>query len=401
MALKPVNTKRSSASGSVRWDHLPHDELALEINSRISHRQAHLTDLEVAQKYLRERLKLLILPEHDDYINCVAADLKRELRICRDVYRDYLKEINKKSATAKAGVALDFAVAPMASKRLREEINTYVRSVGVDDLMFAVLFYRLADRLVVHRNFVPEWLELGNVVRSLVPDTCFQELKEATSREIRTLATGPFGDPVQPFERLVVSLGRNAPKRIPNAIWDHRNTLLGYELWRLWDFVFHEICDQHAAIDCEEHSNVALALIALNPFDRLAGRMFYEASETDVTRLPDDVFSSMGRELDGKQISLADNLDAKGREILKHLDRQGKSITSWEIALADKSERSFLPERAVTRDEATTLKQFGTLSRCAKRAFYQAKDAYQRALERVYEQRIPAPIKKNPFESRL
>ena len=59
----------------------------------------------------------------------------------------------------------------------------------------------------------------------------------------------------------------------------------------------------------------------------------------------------------------------------------------------------FVVERTATRDEATTLKQFGTLSRCAKRAFYQAKDAYQRALERVYEQRIPPPIKKNPFAS--
>jgi hypothetical protein len=55
-----------------------------------------------------------------------------------------------------------------------------------------------------------------------------------------------------------------------------------------------------------------------------------------VTRLPDDVFISTGRELDGKQISLADNLDAKGREILKHLERRGKSITSWEIALAER-----------------------------------------------------------------
>ena len=64
--------------------------------------------------------------------------------------------------------------------------------------------------------------------------------------------------------------------------------------------------------------------------------MFYEAGETDVTRVTDDVFISMGRELDRKQISLADNLGAKGREILKHLGRQGKSIISWEIALADK-----------------------------------------------------------------
>ena len=163
-ALKPINTKRSSASVPVRWEHLPHDALTLEINTRIAHREAHHADLEIAKKYLGERLKRLKVAEHDDYINCVAADLKRELRICRDVYRDYLKTINKKSATAKARVALDFALAPMASKRLREEVLIYVRSVGVDELMFAVLFYRLADRLLMYTDFEPEWLELGKIV---------------------------------------------------------------------------------------------------------------------------------------------------------------------------------------------------------------------------------------------
>jgi hypothetical protein len=354
----------------------------------------------VKQKYFLERLRLLKLKEHDAYINRVAADLKRELRICRDVYRGYLLTLNDKSVTAKARVALDFAVAPMASRRLREEIIVYVRHVGIDDLMFAVLFYRLADRLLMHPNFTPGWLRLERVISGLIPDTCFQELKEATSREIRSLATGPFGDPAQPFKRLAIGLqGRGAEWR-PNTIWDRRNMFLGYELWRLWDFVFREICDHHAAIDCEEHSNVALALIALNPFERLAGRMFYEASETDVKRVPDDVFVGMGRQLDREQISLADNLDARGREILGHLGRQGKPITTWEIALGDKSEHEFLPEKTATREEATMLKQFGTLSRCAKRSFYQAKDAYQQALERVYEQRVPAPIKNNPFGSK-
>ena len=53
VALKPVNSKRSSASVPVRWEHLPHDELALEINSAFHIGSTHLTDLEVAQKYLR------------------------------------------------------------------------------------------------------------------------------------------------------------------------------------------------------------------------------------------------------------------------------------------------------------------------------------------------------------
>ncbi len=400
-SLKSPDTTNSISAQLVRWNHLPHDPLSLEIITRIRHRDPSESDQEVKQKYLRERLRLLELEEHDAYINRVAADLKRELRICRDVYRDYLLALNKKSVTAKARVALDFAVAPMASRRLREEIIVYVRHVGVDDLMFAVLFCRLADRLLRHPNFVPEWLEIGNVVRGLIPDPCFQELKKATSREISALAAGPFADPAEPFERLVIGSPVGSAELKPNGIWDERNMLLGYELWRLWDFVFHEVCEQHAAIDCEEHSNVALALIGLNPFERLAGRMFYEASETDLNRVPDDVFIRMGRQLDRERISLADNLDARGREILKHLGRQGKPIAAWEIALSDKSEHAFLPEKAATREEATTLKQFGTLSRCAKRAFYDAKDAYLQALERVYEQRVRAPIKKNPFELKL
>ena len=54
---------------------------------------------------------------------------------------------------------------------------------------------------------------------------------------------------------------------------------------------------------------------------------------------------------------LADNLGAKGREILKYLGRQGKPIAAWRDALADKSEYKFPPRpgRAATREEATTL----------------------------------------------
>jgi len=159
--------------------------------------------------------------------------------------------------------------------------------------------------------------------------------------------------------------------------------------------------DQHAEIDCEEQSNVALALIALSHFERLAGKMFYEASETDLTHVPDDVFVRMGQQIDKEEISLADNLDARGRAILKHLSRQGKPVITWEIALSDKHERAFLPEAATTRAEATTLREFGTLSRCAKRAFYRAKSAYQQALEKVYERRVAAANKKNPFEAKL
>lgn len=176
----------------VRWNHLPHDPLSLEIVTRIKRREPSESDHAVKQKYFRERLRPLEMEEHDAYINRVAADLKRELRIYRDVYRDFLLTLNNKSVTAKTRVALDFAVAPMASRRLRKEVIVYVRQVGVDDLMFAVLSCRLADRLLMHPNFVPDWLELGNVVRGLVADTCFQELKEATSCRDKNLGHRSF-----------------------------------------------------------------------------------------------------------------------------------------------------------------------------------------------------------------
>lgn len=264
--------------------------------------------------------------------------------------------------------------------------------------MFAALFYRIFGRLTRHPNFDPHWIAMPKVVQFLIPDTCFQELKDAKSRQLSFVAQGPFGDPAEPFQ--VVYMNRGEVGLKPNTIWDFRNQLIGCELWRLWDFVFREICDQHAAIDCEEKSNVALALIALSPFDRLAGRMFYEASESYITRVPNEFFMKMGRQLDEQRIGLFENLDTGGREIVRHLGRQGKPINSWEGALADRRELKFLPPNPKSRTEATTLKEFGTLSGCAKRAFYRAKDSYSDVLEMIYEQRVPASMRSNPFQLR-
>jgi hypothetical protein len=396
--LKPPKKKRSPELKPVHWCHLPHEALHLEIVSRVLRREPFEADREVRLEYLCERLTSLDLEEHDEYINHIAFELKRELRICRDVYQAYLSGLNTRSSTAKARVALDFAVGPLASRRLREEIIVYVRRVAVGDLMFASLFCPLTDRLVMHPNFISEWLDLERTILGLVPDSCFQELKEATSRELSSLAAGPFSNPAQPFERVLIPLDGSEIVRKPNAIWDDRNMLLGWELWRLWDFVFREICAQHAVIDCDERSNIAFALTSLNPFERLAGRMYFEVSDKCSMRVPDIVFTQIGQELDKARIPLLGNLGANGKEILNHLAKKGKPTTSWEAALADKSEYQFLPTNARTREEATTLKQFGRLSRCAKQAFYRAKDNYQKALTEVYEQRIPAPRKLNPFE---
>jgi len=374
---------------------LPHDALSLEINSRISRGDASDAAREVRLHFLSERLDRSDFEIHEEYISHVSAQIKRELRICRDVYGEFLDDLNNRSFTAKATVALDHAIAPLASRRLREEVLTYVDRAKMSIFMFAVLFYRLFSRLARHPAFNSDWVKTCNVIEALIPNTSFQELKNSTSRQISTIARGPFGDPAEP-PQIVYVKGREVGLK-PNTIWDFRNELIAYELWRMWDFVFREICDQHAAIDCAEKSNVALALITLTPFERLAGRMFYEVSENFLTHVPDEVFLNMGRELDSHKIGLLENLDPRGREILRYLGRQGKPITTWEGALTDTRERRFLPAGVKNRAEATTLKEFGTLSRSAKRAFYRAKDSYGTALEAVYEKRIPVSMRGHPF----
>jgi hypothetical protein len=109
------------------------------------HRESFEANAEVIREHFRKRLNLFDPEDHEHYINQVAIDLRRELRICRNVYSEYLRTLNTKSITTKARVALDFAVAPMASRRLREETIVYVRHLGISDLMFAVLFCPTAD----------------------------------------------------------------------------------------------------------------------------------------------------------------------------------------------------------------------------------------------------------------
>lgn len=394
-----TNARRQSGNDRVHWDHLPHDALSLEIASRVSRRDASDAEREVRKDFLRGRINSPKLEVHDGYINLISAELKRELRICRDVYAEFFKALNKKSPTAKARVALDYAVVPLAARRLRQEVLTYISCSGMSDFMFAALYYRLFGHLALHPNFNPDWITATKVVEFLIPDICFRGLKDATPRQLSFIAQGPFGDPVEPFQVLYIS-GREVGHK-PNTIWDHRNELVGCELWRLWDSVFREICDQHAAIDCEEKSNVALALIGLSPFERLAGRMFFEASERSNTQVPNEFFLAMGRQLDEQKIGLLENLDPSGREIVRNLARHGKPIGTWERALADTTEYKFLPTIAKTRVEATTLKNFGKLSRSAKRAFYRAKDAYVDALERIYEQRVPASMRGHPFRFKV
>jgi hypothetical protein len=89
--LRALDTKNSLSKPSiVRWNHLPHEALSLEIDARIVRREPSEADAEVTREHLRGLLKLLEPTDHEAYVNRVAADLKRELRICRDVYRDIL-----------------------------------------------------------------------------------------------------------------------------------------------------------------------------------------------------------------------------------------------------------------------------------------------------------------------
>src|SRR5439155_109141 len=134
------NPRPSRQFKRVRWDELKHAWLYSEIERAVADRRPSEARDEVELRELTKRLPEMQAAEHRKYTSLVVAEMKRELRICRDEYHKYLERINAESRTAKWKVALEFEVAPRASRRLSQEATAYLRDAHVDETVFDFLF---------------------------------------------------------------------------------------------------------------------------------------------------------------------------------------------------------------------------------------------------------------------
>lgn len=367
---------------AVRWGTLPHARLELEIAQAVAYRGPQEAHYEIRVEELVRKLPDSCEEDHCEYTRLVSAEINREIRICRDVYRKFLSTLNNKSRTAKWSVALDFAVAPRASLALRREIFTYLLNSKVDPLTAETfLAFSIPVVIPLGNSEVPpseKKRSLEEIVSSCVPNEAFQELKSRFKRE-SFIVGGPFA--LTHILHRVMSYGI--------SLQDISPILEANEIWisgagRMWDNVLREVIAHKVQIELEEWSDAMAAVEILPRFDRIAGPLYAETSER-YTTIPDDVWANIGAKIDRAGVSLEDTLESEGKRALRDLEQRGIVITSWQEALVCRSDFGVLKSKVLVRG---TVKYRGMLNRHAKRAVYRARDRYQKVLDHVYEDRI-------------
>jgi hypothetical protein len=366
---------------AVRWSDLPHERLSSEIARTVAYRLPQEAHYELRIRELSEGLPELHEEDHREYVRLVSAEINRHLRFCRDTYRTYLATLNNKSRTEKGRVALNFAVAPTASQTLRHEICAYLRATKPEPWIVEIFLAYNVGLVIPLRNMkvqTPKEFSIEECIRTCVPDSAFQNLKERFKRE-SFIVGGRFAKPH--VLRCAISYRVNGDMLYKlydaNEIWIS-------QAGRMWDNVFYEIVAQEVQIDLEERSDAMATLEGLSLFDRYAGPLYAEASER-YTTIPDAVWVDMGAKIDRAGISMEETLEPEGKKVLRDLVRRKIFISTWEEALVCDSDFGVLESKVIVRGN---VKYRGMLSRHAKRAFYRARDKYRKVLESVYEKRV-------------
>jgi hypothetical protein len=375
--MGPPETRERSRRRLVRWNDLPHGRLSAEIDRDVAFRQPSEAHAELQLEELRPTLREVRGHNHRDYTRLISGEMVRELRICRDTYRDYLAKINDASRTAKWSVVLDFAVAPRASRRLRQEICAYLHHAEVRPLVVEILF-AYGGRLVMTEHGIEcKERSIDDVVGALIPERSFEGLK-AQVKHSSFRVGGPFA-------RLQFACGFSFGLRGDEILRLYRdNQFWISQIGRMWDNILREIVAQQVQIDLEERSDALAAIETLSPFDGLAGRLYLEASDRYHT-IPDEIWKKIGSMLDASKLRIGRNLEPEGKKLLAKLARQGISVTKWEDALVCRDDYGLIERKKVT---ANRVKYCGMLNRHAKRAVYRARDKYRAVLDRVYETHI-------------
>jgi hypothetical protein len=373
--------RRKQQRAPVHWGDLPHVRLSTDIAQSVAFRAPHEAHYELQLQTLATRLPELCQDDHLEYARLISAEINRELRICRDVYRGYLASLNNKSHTAKWGIALDLAVGPTASQILRREICAYLRKTKIEPWIVKIfLAHNMQGVVPLGHGAVqtPGEPSLEEVIRLGVPDDAFQYLKRRFKRE-SFIVGGPFAK----THTLSCALSYRVSFKDPSMLYE-ANEIWISQAGCMWDNVLHEIIAQQVQIDLEERADAMAVVEVLSPFDRTAGPLYAEAIER-YTTIPGEIWANLGGKIDRAGILLEDALEPEGKSVLRDLARQKIFISTWEEALVCDSDFGVLESKIVVRG---TVKYRGMLSRHAKRAVYRARDKYRKVLEDVYEKRV-------------
>jgi hypothetical protein len=323
-----------------------------------------ISDFETELHGLENDLPKMDSGDHRDYVTLAIGEMKRELRIWRDHYWDYLDNLNRASRATKRRIGLDLAVAPVAAIRLARRGSGYLAHSHVDPIVFKLIF--VPQKLVYvalddKKCVAPPEMNIADMMTRLVPQTSFRK----SGHEQGFIAGGPFALPPVPQQESMVL-------HELNQVWIS-------SLCRMWDEVLCEMMTQYFLVDQEKRAYVLRAEERLPQFQWVAGSLYLRYLQIYGASLPEHAWTQLAEILDQRAFQLEDNLEPQGKEALKDaVARCGHDINTWAQAFAYRAIGDW-SVRKDPRPQDDTHLYLGDLTRHAKKAVYRAKDAVENA----------------------
>ena len=338
-SAKSVKQRRAAdkASGPIRWDEIPHNELWARAQEAMSLGSRSRANEDSLKHVLKRRLHRLDPADHLRYVELECARIVETLRTVRDEYRSYLEDRGCAPLAEMYWVALRYGVKDWAVMLLRTTAFEYIRHCKLKAELWDGLF-KFAGPLKI---FLPDQGE-GTPTPSIVKsdDALIRAFNVLLRPEVfdQVLTGGPFGRDAQlhvarafPGQGFVYGQETfpDAVRR-RQALWDD-----GYPwtegLAQMFDAAQEEIFSQWDALGGDARRAEA-QFIRLSPLQKIAHKHLVSIQSGDVAdqTTGSNRWLSLLRELDAEGISLDRELQGKAREVLMALRRQGSKIATWE-----------------------------------------------------------------------
>jgi hypothetical protein len=125
---------------AIRWKDFPHEEIFIDIYSRLNHNAVERSADDSLRHILRRRLRFQLPAEHRQFIWLESRNLVECLRCTRDAYRAFTDKHGCSPAREAYWVILRFAILPTAIAHLRQSVVDYVTFTQVPGVNLSLLF---------------------------------------------------------------------------------------------------------------------------------------------------------------------------------------------------------------------------------------------------------------------
>lgn len=331
------NRATEKASGPIRWDEIPHNELWARAQGAMSSGSRSRATEDSLKHVLKRRLHRLDPADHLRYVELECARIVETLRTVRDEYRSYLEDRGCAPLAEMYWVVLRYGIKDWAVMLLRTAAFEYIRHCKLKTELWDGLF-KFAGPFKIFLPDQGEDTPTPSLVKS--DDALISAINVLLRPEAfdQVLTGGPFGRDAQlhvarAFPGQAFLHGQETfpdAVRRRQALWDD-----GYPwtegLAQMFDAAQEELFSQWEALG-EDARRAEARFIRLSPLQKIAYKHLVSIRSGDVAdqSAGSNRWLPLLRELDAEGISLDRELNGKSREVLMAMRRQGSKIATWE-----------------------------------------------------------------------